>query len=526
MATAISNIVFCNTEEQSTCICTSLVIDNQDGLGLIDPVDNQVVYIDNGTYWDVAVYVDGAWIIRTLEGPQGDNGLPPEHEWIGTALRFRNPNGTWGAATDLKGDQGIQGLQGIPGDDGEAPEHEWVGTTLRFRNPNGSWGAFVDLKGLNGTNGTNGLNGAIGATGLAPEHEWSGTQLRFKNPNGTWGAFVDLKGATGAQGAQGAPGAIGAEGLQGLTGATGLPPEHEWDGKSIRFRNPNGSWGPWINLEAGSGFIGKYKIHIPQPEVWSTSFTPHRVYFINQAAFDAYYTPAVQLALVNPKFKLSYLPTELDFLKHNPRVWLYRYKSKKRRRGITGTPEKHRHQKGWVHPSHNNGQGEFLNSPYYGGAHADSLGQTITARKTEWTLNQSSYHSPTEIGIGVENWFGSGNNVGGITFPIAVEDWGGGINRPTGTHGNRRKSFVFKLAIVIDNPYFKELENGFVTEEELTPEELELTKKPIWHGVFSLTCKVTPKVAYIKQVDGITWKGYYIGWHIRTEGAGYNKQRT
>lgn len=77
---------------------------------------------------------------------------------------------------------------------GLAPAHEWSGTQVRFKNPDGTWGSFTDLK------------GATGLKGDAPAHEWSGTQLRFQNPDGSWGAFTDLKGATGATGAAGANG--------------------------------------------------------------------------------------------------------------------------------------------------------------------------------------------------------------------------------------------------------------------------------------------------------------------------------
>ena len=37
----------------------------------------------------------------------------------------------------------------------------------------------------------------MGATGPAPEHGWSGYSLRFKNPNGTWGSYTNLRGAMG-----------------------------------------------------------------------------------------------------------------------------------------------------------------------------------------------------------------------------------------------------------------------------------------------------------------------------------------
>jgi hypothetical protein len=54
------------------------------------------------------------------EGPQGATGLAPEHQWQMTALRFRNPDGTWGSYTNLKGDQGNPGPQGPEGPPGPA----------------------------------------------------------------------------------------------------------------------------------------------------------------------------------------------------------------------------------------------------------------------------------------------------------------------------------------------------------------------------------------------------------------------
>ena len=51
-------------------------------------------------------------------GPKGDRGdvgqtgLPPAHEWIGTKLRFKLPDGKWGKPTDLKGAPGERGSVG------------------------------------------------------------------------------------------------------------------------------------------------------------------------------------------------------------------------------------------------------------------------------------------------------------------------------------------------------------------------------------------------------------------------------
>lgn len=60
-----------------------------------------------------------------------------------------------------------------------------------------------------------GIDGATGDAGPMPAHEWSGTSVRFQNPNLTWGAYIDVEGIQGPQGIQ------GIQGIQGPTGATG-----------------------------------------------------------------------------------------------------------------------------------------------------------------------------------------------------------------------------------------------------------------------------------------------------------------
>lgn len=42
-------------------------------------------------------------------GRDGADGLPPAHEWQGTKLRFKQPDGQWGKAVDLKGAPGEPG---------------------------------------------------------------------------------------------------------------------------------------------------------------------------------------------------------------------------------------------------------------------------------------------------------------------------------------------------------------------------------------------------------------------------------
>lgn len=73
-----------------------------------------------------------------------------------------------------------------------------------------------------------------GDTGPAPEHEWKDAELRFRNPDGTWGEFVELKGSTGPA------------------------PAHEVSGNKIRFMNPDGTWGTWVKAPKGEkGSDGK-----------------------------------------------------------------------------------------------------------------------------------------------------------------------------------------------------------------------------------------------------------------------------
>jgi hypothetical protein len=45
-----------------------------------------------------------------------------------------------------------------------------------------------------------------GIDGSAPAHEWNGTRIRFMNPDGSWGAWVDLKGEKGNTGSRGPAG--------------------------------------------------------------------------------------------------------------------------------------------------------------------------------------------------------------------------------------------------------------------------------------------------------------------------------
>ena len=176
-----------------------------------------------------------------IQGEKGETGSIPKHEWDGTRLRFELPSGEWGPWVDLVGDE---------------PKHEWQGTKLRFQNPDGTWGEWMDLE---------------GKQGLPPEHQWLGTKLRFKNPDGEWGDWKDLLGKQGRDGVPGEPGKDGRDGedgergpkgekgnpgkdgrngKDGEKGPVGPPPKHEIRNRRIRFQQPDGKWGAWIDLGA------------------------------------------------------------------------------------------------------------------------------------------------------------------------------------------------------------------------------------------------------------------------------------
>ena len=70
---------------------------------------------------------------------------------------------------------------------------------------------------------------------LTPNHLWSGTKISFEQPDGTWGPSVDLRGP------------------QGLIGNR---PAHQWSGTQLRIQNSNGSWGSWVNLKGQKGDKG------------------------------------------------------------------------------------------------------------------------------------------------------------------------------------------------------------------------------------------------------------------------------
>ena len=149
------------------------------------------------------------WVKIGAKGPQGERGLQG----------IQGPAGADGAKGDPGdiGPQGPQGIQGEKGDTGDTgprgPAGEKGDTGPQGpagpkgdpgiqgpegpQGPQGEKGATGD-PGPKGDTGDAGPAGANGAPGLPPEHEWQGTALRFKEPDGSWGQAVDLRGPAGS----------------------------------------------------------------------------------------------------------------------------------------------------------------------------------------------------------------------------------------------------------------------------------------------------------------------------------------
>lgn len=149
------------------------------------------------------------WVKIGAKGPQGERGLQG----------IQGPAGADGAKGDPgdTGPQGPQGIQGPKGDTGDTgprgPAGEKGDTGPQGpagpkgdpgiqgpegpQGPQGEKGATGN-PGPKGDTGDAGPAGADGAPGLPPEHEWQGTALRFKEPDGSWGQAVDLRGPAGS----------------------------------------------------------------------------------------------------------------------------------------------------------------------------------------------------------------------------------------------------------------------------------------------------------------------------------------
>lgn len=118
------------------------------------------------------------------------------------------------------GPTGPSGPQGSPGSTGLAPAHEWSAKSLRFKNPDGSNGAYTDLEGPVGPTGT----GSVGPVGP-------------QGPQGPVGA-AGVPGATGATGPTGPTGLQGLTGLTGSSSVISMTSWYDGGGTEVTHDIP------------------------------------------------------------------------------------------------------------------------------------------------------------------------------------------------------------------------------------------------------------------------------------------------
>jgi hypothetical protein len=148
-------------------------------------------------------------------------------------IEIIDTSGRWvGDLTGLQGPPGLQGEQGPAGPQGPGGPQGIQGPPGP-QGPQGEQGP-PGQPGQNGSEGEQGEQGLQGIQGLACAHEWFETMLRFQNPDGTWGNYVDLLGQQGLQGEQGP---------QGVPGEQGLPGDSRWGLNGMNTYYINGSVG-------------------------------------------------------------------------------------------------------------------------------------------------------------------------------------------------------------------------------------------------------------------------------------------
>lgn len=101
-----------------------------------------------------------------------------------------------------RGRRGRTGEQGVPGPRG--PRGPAVPGPAGRDGKDGK-----SIQGRQGEPGPVGPRGPRGDTGPMPRHKWAGTKLSFENPDGSYGPAVNLKGDTGARGMSGGGGGRG-----------------------------------------------------------------------------------------------------------------------------------------------------------------------------------------------------------------------------------------------------------------------------------------------------------------------------
>ena len=87
------------------------------------------------------------------------------------------------------------------------------------------------------------------------------TDVRLRSHGLRIASLERLFASTTRQAAQPGPpgpkGDAGPQGAAGPQGDVGPPPAHRWEGTSLQFEQPNGEWGPLVDLQGPRGKRGQ-----------------------------------------------------------------------------------------------------------------------------------------------------------------------------------------------------------------------------------------------------------------------------
>ncbi|AII27069.1 tail fiber protein [Vibrio phage JSF23] len=149
--------------------------------------------------------------LKTLEGDVSGI-VPTVIRHTGDGVTFDFDSGTKVVAGPFSTKVYLNGIRLFP-----EVDYTTIGTKVRFINYVPTSTDKVDIYSyapleVIGPVGPTGPQGQEGERGPSPQYEWEGTRIRFIQPDGTWGPYVDLVGEIGPVGPQGPQGNVGPQG--------------------------------------------------------------------------------------------------------------------------------------------------------------------------------------------------------------------------------------------------------------------------------------------------------------------------
>lgn len=145
------------------------------------------------------VYLGGKQIKFFAEGEPGKKGYTPVKDkdyFDGVDGKTPQKGKDYRDGTD--GKTPVKGLDYFDGVDGKTPVK---GVDYRDGEDGKTPKKGVDYRdGVDGKTPVKGKDYQDGKNGVTPKHKWEGHSLRFQNPDGTWALPVDLRGKPGENG--------------------------------------------------------------------------------------------------------------------------------------------------------------------------------------------------------------------------------------------------------------------------------------------------------------------------------------